>query len=185
MSQLVRLADNYKKVVSTPWSRSTAGAQRTILVVYDKERERSLRANMDLFRVATEDAGHGWVPFDCTARFARWLATERYRDKFFANPKALSTRIEPGFVKTLAEDLREALRGAGDNDAVALTGVASLYGFTRLSSLLSKVETDITGRLVVFFPGRQENDTYRLLDVRDGWNYLAPCVTAERIQPGR
>lgn len=185
MSQLARLAENYQKVVSTPWSRSTAGAQRTILVVYEKERERSLRANMSLFRAATEDAGHGWVPFDCTPRFAEWLGSERYREKFFANPAALTTRIEPGFVKTLADSLRETLRAAGPDDAVALTGVASLYGFTRLSTLLHSVETDIRGRLVVFFPGRQENDTYRLLGVRDGWNYLAPCVTAERIQPGR
>ena len=33
------------------------------------------------------------------------------------------------------------------------------------------------GRLVVFFPGQFEQNNYRLLDARDGWNYLAVPIT--------
>jgi len=40
------------------------------------------------------------------------------------------------------------------------------------------VESSIRGRLLVFFPGEYENNNYRLLDARDGWNYLAVPITA-------
>jgi hypothetical protein len=39
------------------------------------------------------------------------------------------------------------------------------------------VESDIRGRLVVFFPGHLERSNYRLLDARDGWNYMAVPIT--------
>jgi hypothetical protein len=39
------------------------------------------------------------------------------------------------------------------------------------------VVKDIRGRLVVFFPGEYEDNNYRLLDARDGWNYLAVPIT--------
>ena len=35
----------------------------------------------------------------------------------------------------------------------------------------------IRGRLVVFFPGHLERSNYRLLDARDGWNYMAVPIT--------
>ena len=37
----------------------------------------------------------------------------------------------------------------------------------------------IGGRLLVFFPGEREGSNYRLLDARDGWNYLATPITAQ------
>ena len=32
-------------------------------------------------------------------------------------------------------------------------------------------------RLVVFFPGSKDGTNYRLLNARDGWNYLAQAIT--------
>ncbi|HID20977.1 MAG TPA: DUF1788 domain-containing protein, partial [Planctomycetaceae bacterium] len=60
---------------------------------------------------------------------------------------------------------------------VGVLGVACLYGFTRVSLVLKEVVQDIRGRLVVFFPGEYEDNNYRLLDARDGWNYLAVPIT--------
>jgi hypothetical protein len=40
-----------------------------------------------------------------------------------------------------------------DDSVVALFGVGALFGFARLSQILKLVESDIKGRLVVFFPG--------------------------------
>jgi len=40
------------------------------------------------------------------------------------------------------------------------------------------VEPHIQGRLLIFFPGVYEQNNYRLLDARDGWNYLAVPITA-------
>jgi hypothetical protein len=55
--------------------------------------------------------------------------------------------------------------------------VASLFGFARLSQILKLVERDVRGRLVVFFPGQFEQNNYRLLDARDGWNYMAVPIS--------
>jgi hypothetical protein len=40
------------------------------------------------------------------------------------------------------------------------------------------VDDAIRGRVVVFFPGELEQNNYRLLGARDGWNYLAIAITA-------
>ena len=48
----------------------------------------------------------------------------------------------------------------------------------RKMASLPLVEAHIRGRLLVFFPGIYEQDNYRLLDARDGWNYHAVPITA-------
>ena len=61
---------------------------------------------------------------------------------------------------------------------VAVLGAATLFGFLRVSVLMDTVKDAITGRLLVFFPGEYEAGNYRLLDARDGWDYLATPITA-------
>ena len=41
------------------------------------------------------------------------------------------------------------------------------------TATLSQAADRIAGRLVVFFPGEHDGNSYRLLDARDGRNYLA------------
>ena len=65
------------------------------------------------------------------------------------------------------------------HELVALVGAASLFGVTSLAEVLSRVETLIQGRLVVFFPGRYRDGRYRLLDARDSWDYHAVAISAE------
>lgn len=60
---------------------------------------------------------------------------------------------------------------------VAVFGVGTLFGFARISQILKMIETEIRGRLVIFFPGQFDRNNYRLLDARDGWNYLAVPIT--------
>ena len=78
-----------------------------------------------------------------------------------------------------AEQLRTALTAphVDEDTVVGVFGAACLYGFTRVSLVLKKVERDIRGRLALFFPGEYDNNNYRLLDARDGWNYLAVPIT--------
>ena len=64
-----------------------------------------------------------------------------------------------------------------ENSVVGIYGIASLFGFVRVSELMKEIEGDVRGRVVVFFPGEHENNNYRLLDARDGWNYLAVPIT--------
>ena len=57
----------------------------------------------------------------------------------------------------------------------------TLFGLARVSSIVEGIKDTVGGRLVVFFPGEYhpENHAYRLLDARDGWNYLAVPLLAK------
>lgn len=184
MGKVEELAKRYGEHIRVPWARTVAGAQRVILVVYEKELERTLRARLAEFEHRTRDAGHDWAEFDCTDRFARWIAREEYRDAFFEHPEDLAFKLETEFLEFLAEPLRELLRAGDEHGVVAVTGVGSLFGFVRVSELIAKVEHEIRGRLVVFFPGTKDGERYRLLDARDGWNYLATCITLHGTEVG-
>jgi hypothetical protein len=184
MARIEDLADIYGQHLATPWQRTVAGAQRVIMVAYDKELERVLRARKGEFETRTRAAGHDWHEIDVTSCFATWLAADDYREAFFKNPMALTPKIHPEsgeFLGHVARQLSAVLTAPDvtDNAVVALFGVASLFGFARVSRLLETVERDIRGRLVVFFPGHFEQNNYRLLDARDGWNYMAVPISMQ------
>ena len=179
MGKIELLANNYARHLSVPWQRSVSGAQRVMLLIYDKEQERALRARLGEFEILTRDAGHEWLHFDCTAVFAQWLAKDEYCDAYFEDPDSLAMKIEGEFKDYVLDSIRDTLQSADDNTVVALTGIASLYGFVHLSEVVRAIEPDIIGRLVVFFPGTKEGANCRLLDARDGWNYLANSISAQ------
>lgn len=179
MGRIDRLAERYKSYIALPWQKDLAGAQRAIFIVYDKIDERRLRARKDLFALATAEAGRTWHECDLTKVFAQWMATTEYRDSYFEAPEDLQLKLEEDFLEHVAERVKQALTAAeADGDSVVgVYGIASLFGFVRVSDLMKKIEPDIRGRVVVFFPGEYENHNYRLLDARDGWNYLAVPIT--------
>lgn len=177
MGRVEDLAAVYERHISAPWQRNVSGAQRVMLVVYEKDLERMLRARLGEFEQATRRCGHDWTLVDCTGWFAEWIARDEYREAWFEEPDLLGMKLEGEFREVVADRLRAALEAAGDDSVVALQGVASLYGFLRVSEVIRSVEQAIRGRLVVFFPGTKNENNYRLLDARDGWNYLAQGVT--------
>lgn len=177
MGRIEEIAERYEQHISTPWQKTVAGAQRVVMVVYDKELERTLRSRKDLFKIATERAGHHWYEVDLTDSFARWLGGDEYRDAFFENPDDLQLKIESHFPRTLADQLTQVLGTVGEDSAVGVFGVGCLYGFTSVARVIHLVERDIRGRLVVFYPGQFDQNKYRLLDSSDGWNYLAVPIT--------
>jgi len=177
VNQITRLAAVYQHHVSAPWQRTMAGAQRVMIIVYPKERERALRVRVGEFEVATQEAGHRWVDVDATCWFAQWMAEDPYRDAYFEDPDLLGMKLEGEFKAFAAEQLAAALEDADRNTVIALIGCASLYGFLRVSELIQSVEPLIPGRLAVFFPGTKNDNNYRLLDARDGWSYLAQPIT--------
>ena len=179
MSRIDELAEQYERHISAPWQRNLAGAQRIVFVVYPKEDERRLMVKMKEFEHRTKAAGHGWREVDFTNLFPKWMAAEEYREEYFLHPEDLALKYDSEFAEACAAHLREALQAEEikDDTVVAVYGVAGLYGFTRLHYVLQKIESHITGRLVVFFPGAFDQNAYRLLDARDGWNYLATPIT--------
>jgi hypothetical protein len=179
MGRIEQLAESYGRHIAMPWQRTVSGAQRVIMIVYDKELERTLAARRDEFRIATQKAGHQWLEVDITESFAEWMADEEYREAYFESPDDLQLKLEVEFAKFVADKIRAELEKpeAGEDAVVAVFGVGSLFGFTRVSRILKILEPAIKGRLAIFFPGSYDNNNYRLLDARDGWNYLAVPIT--------
>jgi hypothetical protein len=179
MARIEELAERYARHVSTPWQRTMSGAQRVIMVVYEKELERTLRARKVLFEAATLEAGHNWHEIDLASIFPSWIASDEYRDAYFEQPDDLSLKLDSEFPEYAAATLRQALTAphVTENTVVAVTGVSTLFGLARFSEIVRKVDRDIRGRLLVFFPGQYEHNNYRLLEARDDWNYLAIPIT--------
>jgi len=182
MSRIERLIQNYKRFLSVnPWDKQIAGAQKVWFAVYDKTDERKLRVQLDEFELATKAEGHTWKTVDVTDDFASWMASLEYRESYFENPDDLEMTLAE-FENHVASKIKHQLELANENTVVAIYGIASLYGFLKVSNLMNIVQSSVKGRLLVFFPGEYEKGVYRLLDARDGWNYLAlPITTQEGI----
>jgi hypothetical protein len=179
MGQIDDLVKRYEQVVGAPWDAGLAGPQRVWFAIYDPDQERRLRFRLKAFELATQAAGRRWTAIDIADRFGGWLAGEEYRDAYFADPELLADRL-PEFADVLAAQVRAGLTAPGVDEAtvVGLLGVGSLFGLTRVAGLVDRIAPAIRGRLLVFFPGSHAGSTYRLLDARDGWNYLATPITA-------
>ena|SRR5262245_52070012 len=179
MARIEDLAEIYRRHIATPWQRTVAGAQRVAMVIYDKELERTIRARKMAFEMATRQAGHEWQEIDLSSVFAEWMAADDYREEYFSSPDDLQLKLDAEFPEFVATRLRAVLSHSEvtNTTVVAVFGVGSLFGFARISQVLKMIEGDIRGRLVIFFPGQFEQNNYRLLDARDGWNYLAVPIT--------
>lgn len=178
-SKVARLLSAYRQHLTVPWQSGLAAIQRVIFAVYDKADELRLRAHVDEFALATQQAGKRWLLLDLTPAFAEWMAAQEYREAYFASPQDLAGYHSgelTGFVADLNTRLTERIAAEADADTVvALLGVGTLFGLARVSSVVEGIKDAVPGRLLVLFPGEYhaENHAYRLLDARDGWNYLA------------
>ncbi len=180
MAGIERLLSNYEKYVRLPWEPVLAGPQRVWFAVYAPTDERRLRARLGAFETTTRQAEHGWQQHDLTDAFPQWMAAQEYRDAYFDSPEDMEMALED-FVQELIASIRKRLDASPEDtgSVFALTGLASLFGLMRASRLVEAVAPHVKGRLLVFFPGQRDGANYRLLDARDGWNYLAIPITSE------
>jgi hypothetical protein len=180
MSYVEELLEAYKTVAALPWQRNLAPPQRVWTAIYPPEHERRLRLHIRAFESATVAAGHAWDEIDITRSFETWMAAHEYREEYFEEPELLDAAI-PAFFGWLIERVRGELADRQNAEAVvALLGAGSLFGLgdgVRVSALVNAVNDAISGRLLVFFPGDHEGNGYRLLDARDGWDYMAVPIT--------
>jgi hypothetical protein len=180
MSDMDALVKAYERFVEVPWSPGLAPPQRVWMVVYPPRDERRLRARVTAFEIATSKAGHRWRLVDLTDSFARWLGSHPYRDTYFKNPQLLSAAAIKDFERHLLEEVGKFANDALEDDeaVVAVLGMGALFPFTKVSRFLEAAAPLVRGRFVVFFPGERDGSNYRLLEARDGWNYLATPITA-------
>jgi hypothetical protein len=153
------------------------------MAVYAPEDERRLRLHLDEFATASRSAGYQWALIDITTEFETWMAEHEYRDAYFASPKLIQPELV-GFFARLVDRVRDQLAASStDRTIVGLLGAGSLFGLgehVRVSALIERVQDAVRGRLLVFFPGYVDGNNYRLLGAKDGWNYLATLITAEK-----
>ncbi len=184
-SRVQKLAGAYRQHLTMPWQVGLAAIQRVVFAVYDKADELRLRASVEEFALATTQAGKHWLLIDLTNAFPDWMMAQKDRDAYFESPEDLAgypTGELTGFVSDLIARLKtEIAAQSGPDTVVALLGVGTLFGLARVSTVVEGIKESITGRLLVFFPGEHhpEHHSYRLLDARDGWNYLAVPLLAK------
>jgi hypothetical protein len=179
VNEIEGLVRAYERFVQLPWDRTLAGPEKVWFAIYEPAQERRLRLHIPAFEDATRRAGHSWAHFDLTSLFAHWMAQHEYRDAYFEEPEDMDLALQD-FAAFVSEQIIAMFsRSDVDRDTVvAISGLASLFGLTSASALFETVTPAIVGRLLVFFPGQHNGSNYRLLDARDGWNYLAVPITA-------
>jgi hypothetical protein len=184
MSKVAKLINSYRNHLSVPWQVDLAAIQRVIFAVYDKADELRLRANIGEFELLTKQAGKRWLLIDLTNSFPVWMSAQEYRDAYFECPDDLAgygAGELTQFVNDLTNQLKAKISTEADSDTViAVLGVGALFGLARVSTVVERIKEEVQGRLLVFFPGEYHPEThaYRLLDARDGWNYLAVPLQA-------
>lgn len=180
MSEVKTLLKNYEELVCLAWEPNLSGAEKVWFVVYDPAQERRLRLNITEFETVTKKCKHGWKHLDLKDAFGRWMAEHKYKEAYFEEPDDMELALED-FEKAVAGQIKDLLTApdVDDTTVVAISGLASLFGLVLASDVFSHVTSSIRGRMLVFFPGRYEGSTYRLLDARAGWNYLAVPITAK------
>jgi hypothetical protein len=181
VSDLESLISNFTTQVSNPWASNLAPAQRCWMVVYPPTDERRVRARIQAFENASLAASRSWQLIDITDEPGRWIADHPFAERYFAKPEMVSAATLTEFrARLVARILEQAANADDPNGVVAILGAGSLFGFTETSWLLNELSPSIAGRLVVLFPGEYRNNNYRLLEAREGWNYLAlPITTSE------
>jgi hypothetical protein len=178
-SKIDQLITAFEKVVNEPWSSSLSGQERIWFLVYDPADQRKIDLRMGDFETLTIKAQKKWKNISMKSCFPQWMASHEYREEYFKEPEYIVDQLEAEFIPFAIRFLKEDLsRIDQDQDTlIAFKDVSALFGFGRLSEILKSCDKDFKGRMMVFFPGEFENNQYRLLDARDGWDYLARPIT--------
>lgn len=179
-SKLDQLLESFEKVVKEPWSAALSGQERIWFLVCDPAEQRKVDLRLGDFETATIKSGKKWKGISMKLCFPAWMAQHEYRDDYFKNPSYIVDQLEAEFIPFAIQFLKDELKKT-DQDLdtlIAIKDVSSLFGFVRLSEILKSCDKDFKGRMLIFFPGEFEHNHYRLLDARDGWDYLARPITS-------
>jgi hypothetical protein len=186
MSRIDQLTASYRRHAALPLRQSVTVAERTWFVVYAPEDERRLRSRLADFEIATKDQGLSWQEIDFAGTFAAWLDTfddPDERQLILSTPSVVEEYAESGYRDFLASRIRERVAAVPATEVhgtvFAITGLMELYDFIHVSQVIDALGKEVQGVLLLFFPGEREENTYRFLGARTGWDYLATPITAD------
>ena len=154
MSAIDRLLSNYSRQVRLPWSANMSGKQRVWFAVYPPAEERRVRARLPQFEALTLEANHGWTTVDLTRLLPDVLAAHKYREAIFQNPEHFEREASSKFVPLRLCSEACSREEADAASVVAVTGLASLFDFMRVSSLIERVEDSVPRTLARLLSGR-------------------------------
>ncbi len=174
------LINNYEKVVREPWNQKLSGQEKVWFLVYDPSEHRKVMFRFGDFEQVTRKYHRNWLHVSLADAFPVWMAEHEYRDEYFKSPAEIQDQIETGFKDFVVERIKNTIENATDlsNTVLAISDVNALFGFIKLSDVLNDLYHFNKGRVLIFFPGEYHNNHYRLMDARDGYNYLARPITA-------
>ncbi|MBV8399560.1 MAG: DUF1788 domain-containing protein [Acetobacteraceae bacterium] len=167
----------FERQVALPWRDDLAPEYRVWILHYEPALERRIRGRMAEFEAIARRHAKGWAAVDLATLVAPWFAAHPLFEGLVEQPDELPGLL-PEFSGHVMDTVRHELATAGPGDLLALSGAAALFSLMRISTLIERIAPAIPGRLLVFFPGRYEGNSYRLLDARDGWNYRATPIPA-------
>ncbi|MBW7942163.1 MAG: DUF1788 domain-containing protein [Candidatus Kuenenia stuttgartiensis] len=173
------LLNAFEKVLAEPWPAVLSGQERTWFLVYDPAEQRKVDLGMAEFETLTVKANKKWRSISLKQCFPAWMANHEYREDYFSHPEYIVDQLEAEFIPFAIQYVKGELSKIkqDENTVIAIKDVSSIFGFARLSEILRNCDKDFRGRLLIFFPGEFANNHYRLLDARDGWDYLARPIT--------
>jgi hypothetical protein len=173
------LIEAYSKVVKEPWSSALSGQERIWFLVYDPSELRKIELHMGEFETVAVREGKSWKSVSLKHCFPSWMANHEYKEDYFTSPEYIVDQLEAEFIPYAIDFLKKELSKLEQSEytLIAIKDVSSLFGFARLSEILKSCDKEFKGRLLIFFPGEFEQNHYRLLDARDGWDYLARPIT--------
>jgi hypothetical protein len=179
-TKIDQLLNAFEAVVNEPWSSVLSGQERIWFLVYDPADQRKVDLRVGDFENAALKANKRWISISMKNCFPHWMSQHDYKDEYFNDPELLLDQLEAEFKQYAINFLISEFErlGTNENTLIAVREISSLFGFTRISEILSGCSNAFKGRLLLFFPGEFERNQYRLLDARDGWNYLARPITA-------
>jgi hypothetical protein len=170
------LLRDFERQVVLPWRDDLAPEYRVWILHYEPALERRIVPGWRNLRRSRGVTAKDGSP--STSRRSSRLGSPRMPSLRDSWSNQTSCRMLPEFAARIGETVRRELDAVGTNDILALLGAGGLFGLMRISTLIESVAAAIPGRLLVFFPGRYEEGSYRLLDARDGWNYRATPIPA-------
>jgi hypothetical protein len=179
-SKVDQLINAFESVVNEPWTPVLSGQERIWFLVYDPADQRKVDLRLGDFETVALKSKKSWISISLKSCFPVWMSQHDYKEEYFHDPESLLDQLEADFKQFAVEYLISAFErhGTDDNTLIAVRDISALFGFSRLSDILTGCASSFMGRLLLFFPGEYDKNQYRLLDARDGWNYLARPITA-------
>ena len=184
MNRIDQLLVNYSNHIHMHHKPGLPASQRVWFAVYPASEERRLLNRVEEFEIATKEAGYHWLQIDLKGSLARWLQSveEDEREEWFKNQEDIELYAKNEWKEVLVDFFKDQASHATNpqNTVFALTGLMDLYDYLHVSELIDSLTDIFHGFLLVFFPGEKEGNTYRFLDARVGWDYLAIPILSEK-----